>query len=135
MKLVFVLDPDEYIAHFGQLEEQFGNSLKIIVQWLRKRSLLSFLFLLSWWKHQVKVVAHVLIEVGLRVLVAPIVQVDPVQVVVVGVDVVVNVQDEGDHGCDEAHVAQGVGSARHPDALGLIALLRSGRILDEKKYF
>ena len=56
-------------------------------------------------KHQVEVVANVLVEVGHQVVVVAEVDVGLVVVVVVSVDVVVNVQHERDHGGHETHVA------------------------------
>lgn len=77
--------------------------------------------LFSGRKHEVEIVAHVLVEAADDVAVAVEVDVGPVVVVVVGVDVVVDVEDEGDEGGHEAHVAHGVGGSQHgrgaPDRL------------------
>ena len=56
-------------------------------------------------KHQVEVVANVLVQVGNQVVVVAEVDVGLVVVVVVSVDVVIDVQYERDHGGHETHVA------------------------------
>ena len=56
-------------------------------------------------KHQVEVVANVLVQVGHQVVVVAEVDVGLVVVVVVSVDVVIDVQHERDHGGHETHVA------------------------------
>lgn len=63
-------------------------------------------------EHDVKVVSHILIDAGGRVAAASVVNVHTVVVIVVGVDVVVDVEDERDDGGDEADVAHGAGAAR-----------------------
>lgn len=59
-------------------------------------------------KHQIEVIAHILVQISQSIFVTAEIQVDSVQVVIVSVDIIVNVQDEGDYGRDKAHVTESI---------------------------
>ena len=44
-------------------------------------------------------------------------------VVIVSIDIVIDVDDQGDDGGNKAHVAEGIGSARHPVTSQILTLL------------
>ena len=60
----------------------------------------------SWRKHQVEIVSHILIEVWQQIVVVSKVDVGLVVVIVVGINVVVDVQNKSDDWGNKTHVTK-----------------------------
>ena len=59
-------------------------------------------------KHQVEVVSHILIEVCYKVVVVPKVKINLVIIVIVGIDIVINIDYKGYHSGNKTHVAESI---------------------------
>ena len=108
---ITIFDPRSDLSFlFYRSVSHIHQSRKKIVKSLDPHA--TFLFL-TRRKHQIEIVTHILIQIGNRVFARPVIQVDPVKIIIVGIDVIVDVQDKCDDRGNEAHVAQSICTARN----------------------
>ena len=74
-------------------------------------------------KHEVEVVANILVEVGHKVVVVAKVEINLVIIIVVCIDVIIDVDDQGDNCSNKAHVAESIRPTCHAVTSKILAFL------------